>query len=789
MSSATADVQGPSDAELISAVRGGSSDAYGQLYSRHVHAAYNLARQLSRSPADADDLVSDAFAKVMTTLSGGGGPDSSFRAYLLTALRHTAYDRTRKERKVELAGDTNDLTDGGTPDSLTTPFTDTAVAGLERSLAAKAFARLPERWQAVLWHTEIEGESPSKVAPIMGMSANAVSALAYRARERLREEYLQVHLAEVTAARCRATTERLGGWTRGTLSKRETAQVESHLDECTNCRALAAELAEVNSALRVLIAPLVLGAGTAGYLATIGTAKTTAAVATGVLAGTTAGAASGAAASSGGSAGAAAGAGSSLPRQVMTVAASGAALAAAVALALAAGGARPHPVALPEPVKPAPAQPAQPPPAQPPAQPPPAPPAQPPAPVPPPPAQPPAPAPVPPPPPPAGQPNITATTPQQPMQLTPGGPPVDLPVTVHNGGNGPSDPPAVHLNLPPGVHAANGGGGQRANSTPSGNTRPASSTNTASPAADQPISTAPASFQPFRAGPSGAPVISCTGGTGTIDCKTDRGLQPGETVVFDFSLSADQSATGGSVTGSVSAGNSINIRVPAVTVVVNPADDIDLRADVYSEFGDHARLDATVTNRGPAGKLDFTVRLPDGVAAANLDPDCTDLGRTVHCSRQLDQGQTFSTWIWLWSTRDTGDWHNGDSHDGDWHHADDATVPVDAALGTAHRHLNVLVHFDNPWWHHHDHDWAPPTTPPTTPTTPSTLPPTTTTRPTTTRPSMPTTTRPSAPPPDLPPILPSRTSGSTPTTDSPPPTTQPTDQPDYSPTSPTIQWR
>jgi anti-sigma factor RsiW len=38
-------------------------------------------------------------------------------------------------------------------------------------------------------------------------------------------------------------------WTRGGLAKREKAQVEAHLDTCERCRALAAELADVNGAM------------------------------------------------------------------------------------------------------------------------------------------------------------------------------------------------------------------------------------------------------------------------------------------------------------------------------------------------------------------------------------------------------------------------------------------------------------------------------------------------------------------------------------------------------------
>ncbi|MEV7046494.1 sigma-70 family RNA polymerase sigma factor, partial [Amycolatopsis sp. NPDC051061] len=298
MSTVPADLSGKSDAELIAEVRAGKIESYGPLYERHTGAAHNLARQLARSSSEADDLVSEAFAKVLDTLRGGKGPDTAFRAYLLTALRHTAYDRTRKERRVDL---NEDMT-GVSAEALTVPFSDTAVAGLERTMAAKAFARLPERWQAVLWHTEIEQQSPAEVAPLLGLTANGVSALAYRAREGLRQAYLQVHLQENEEERCRACAERLGAWTRDGLSKRERAQVESHLDECDNCRALAAELADVNGGLRAIIAPIVLGGAALGYLATIGAAKASAATAA------AAGAAAAGAAAAGGKAGAAAGA-------------------------------------------------------------------------------------------------------------------------------------------------------------------------------------------------------------------------------------------------------------------------------------------------------------------------------------------------------------------------------------------------------------------------------------------------------------------------------------------------
>ncbi|MER7081121.1 sigma-70 family RNA polymerase sigma factor [Saccharopolyspora kobensis] len=263
-------VRGVGDAELIEAVRGGDSAAYGILYERHVGAAHAMARQVTKSQAEADDVVSEAFAKVLGLLRDGRGPTDAFRAYLLTAVRHGAYDRANKAKRTQTVDDVETVPNI----DISQPFRDVAVENEERSLIAEAFRRLPERWQMVLWHVEIEGESPSRVAPMLGMTANGVSALAYRAREGLKQQYLQVHLMKMAAEpdACRSAIDRLGAWTREGLSKRETTQVNKHLDDCDRCAAIAAELMEINGALKVFVAPIVLG-GTAtatGYLAASG---------------------------------------------------------------------------------------------------------------------------------------------------------------------------------------------------------------------------------------------------------------------------------------------------------------------------------------------------------------------------------------------------------------------------------------------------------------------------------------------------------------------------------------
>ena len=255
------DVDTPSDAELISRVRGGDVTAYGVLFSRHREAATRLARQLVRGP-DADDLTSEAFAKVLGVLQRGGGPDVSFRAYLLTAVRRLHVDRVRSEKRLR-------TTDDMTPFDPGVPFQDTTVAAFENGAAAKAFASLPERWQLVLWHLEVEGQKPAEIAPLLGMSPNSVSALAYRAREGLRQAFLTMHLSDISETDCRWVNEHLGAFVRKGLSQRDATRVQTHLDGCRRCTAMYLELTEVNSNLSAIIAPLLLGTAAAGYLASI----------------------------------------------------------------------------------------------------------------------------------------------------------------------------------------------------------------------------------------------------------------------------------------------------------------------------------------------------------------------------------------------------------------------------------------------------------------------------------------------------------------------------------------
>lgn len=242
----------PSDAELLQRYRDGDDDAAGLLFERHHPAAVRLAGALAGASA-AEDLASDAFVAVLRAVRNGAGPQFAVRPYLLTSVRNGFYAASRAASRQDLYDDLE-----ASPDAPT--VADGTALREESSLLAQAFATLPERWQAVLWHTTIHDESPEQVAQVLGIKPNAVSSLALRAREGLRNAYLTAHLAQTDDPECREVRELLPAYDRGRLRPRAQARVEAHLDVCDDCREAAALVGGITADLGLLLLPALLGA-------------------------------------------------------------------------------------------------------------------------------------------------------------------------------------------------------------------------------------------------------------------------------------------------------------------------------------------------------------------------------------------------------------------------------------------------------------------------------------------------------------------------------------------------
>ena len=264
-----------SDQELIESARSGDTSAFAELWRRHYRSAARVARQFTSS-IDADDLVSEAYARIFQRVRAGGGPTGAFRPYLYTTIRNLASTWGAAAAKDVQVDVIEEFEDDRIPD-------DPAAWALDRTLTAKAFRALPERWQTVLWYTEVEGMDPHEVAPVMGLTANGVAALSYRAREGLRAAWLQAHISnEGTSADCRWTMSRLGDRTRNGLTAREKEKVELHLLGCTKCSVISEEVDEVGSHLAMIMIPLLLG-GVAGGALLASLAHPTAALASEIV--------------------------------------------------------------------------------------------------------------------------------------------------------------------------------------------------------------------------------------------------------------------------------------------------------------------------------------------------------------------------------------------------------------------------------------------------------------------------------------------------------------------------
>jgi DNA-directed RNA polymerase specialized sigma24 family protein len=146
-------------------------------------------------------------------------------------------------------------------------FTDPAIADLVRSPLYRAFRSLPERFQAVLWHTDIEQTHPALTATILGLSLDGVADLADEAREGLRQACLDQHLSDVTREDCSAALTALGdGADDGQATQYSALMAQQHLADCADCRAAATEIADLRESLRRVVAPVFLGVAAAAYL-------------------------------------------------------------------------------------------------------------------------------------------------------------------------------------------------------------------------------------------------------------------------------------------------------------------------------------------------------------------------------------------------------------------------------------------------------------------------------------------------------------------------------------------
>jgi RNA polymerase sigma factor (sigma-70 family) len=264
---------GPSDLELAQLIRAGDTEASEELYRRHAGHVRRYARGCCRDADTADDLTNEVFAATLQAMRGGAGPQSAVRAYLLTSVRRVAAAWAKTTKREHLVEDfavfavSSAGASASEDDTLDLGADVRAMHEAEQSMAVQAFRSLPERWQTVLWHTTVEESSPQEVAPLLGLTPNATAVLAHRAREGLKQAYLQAHVSQSLTAvgGCAQHADRLGAFARGGLRSRAERGLRQHLAECARCQAAALEVKDLNQHIRTVLPIAVIGWFAAGY--------------------------------------------------------------------------------------------------------------------------------------------------------------------------------------------------------------------------------------------------------------------------------------------------------------------------------------------------------------------------------------------------------------------------------------------------------------------------------------------------------------------------------------------
>lgn len=150
-----------------------------QLVLPHLDAAFNLARWLLRSRADAEDVAQDAVLRAYRFFLSFHGGDA--RAWLLQIVRNTCYTWLEKNRPVEQMTEFNEelhTTASVSPESL-------AIAGNNRERLTRALESLPARQREVLVLRELEGCSYKEISTITSIPIGTVMSALSRARRQL----------------------------------------------------------------------------------------------------------------------------------------------------------------------------------------------------------------------------------------------------------------------------------------------------------------------------------------------------------------------------------------------------------------------------------------------------------------------------------------------------------------------------------------------------------------------------------------------------------------------------
>ncbi|MGJ5756256.1 ricin-type beta-trefoil lectin protein [Streptomyces puniciscabiei] len=230
----------------------------GELLDRHWEAAFAYARLCTDGARAAGMLTTAAFTRLFGESLRQSGPTAAWRPHVLVAVRRIAaeWDADGRQELLHPALRSGETGERAAARLLPPPG---------RRLLSRAFQRVPQASRAVLWHTEVEAEPLAVPAALLGLDEEDARVELRRARERLREECLQVHRELAPENECRRYQRMLDvTFRRGGVDI--DPDLREHLGRCGHCSRTADQLATFNTGLGLALAEAVLGWGARAYV-------------------------------------------------------------------------------------------------------------------------------------------------------------------------------------------------------------------------------------------------------------------------------------------------------------------------------------------------------------------------------------------------------------------------------------------------------------------------------------------------------------------------------------------
>jgi RNA polymerase sigma factor (sigma-70 family) len=167
----------------------------------HLDAAYRYARWLSRSPADADDVVQEAMLRAFRGFDSLRGSD--VKAWLLTIVRncHSTALKQQQRRAFVPLPEEHDAADGYAMIATTPDPESASIRRDHEHTLDRLMSTLPEEHREVLVLREIEDMDYREIATVTNVPIGTVMSRLARARAALKARWLQEIEAEPHAVR------------------------------------------------------------------------------------------------------------------------------------------------------------------------------------------------------------------------------------------------------------------------------------------------------------------------------------------------------------------------------------------------------------------------------------------------------------------------------------------------------------------------------------------------------------------------------------------------------------